>query len=92
MHWRLYTAIILLILVLTFVLQNTEQVRFSLLFWQFGLPRALLLLVVFLVGVVTGLLLVLGRRHPRRASPAMDNSNKRKDAKEKGTQNGSDQG
>lgn len=69
MRWRLYIAIVLLLMVLTFVLQNTEKVQFQLLFWQFGLPRALLLLVVFLTGVVTGLLLVLSRKTSRRPLP-----------------------
>ena len=92
MRWRLYTAVILLILVLTFVLQNTEPVRFNLLFWQFGLPRALLLLVVFLTGVVTGLLLVLSRRQSRPVPTAKDNTNKLKNRQGKGEQDGRDQG
>jgi uncharacterized integral membrane protein len=61
MRWRLYLSCVLLTLVLTFVVQNTETVTFNFLFWSFGLPRALLLLVVFLVGISTGLLLVASR-------------------------------
>jgi len=60
MRWRLYLSLILLSLVLTFVMQNTETVNFNFFFWSFGLPRALLLLVVFMIGVSTGLLLVAG--------------------------------
>jgi len=61
MRWRLYLSFILLTLVLTFVMQNTETVTFNFLFWTFGLPRALLLLVVFIAGLSTGLLLIASR-------------------------------
>lgn len=66
MRWKIYLAIFLLILVLTFVVQNTEQVSFTLLFWQFGLPRALLMLVVFLAGILTGLLFIAGGKGRQR--------------------------
>lgn len=61
MRWKLYLSLVLLALVLTFVMQNTESVNFNFFFWTFGLPRALLLLVVFISGLVTGLLLVASR-------------------------------
>ena len=61
MRWKLYLSLVLLALVLTFVLQNTEAVSFRFLFWTFGLPRALMLLVVFIGGVATGLLWIASR-------------------------------
>jgi uncharacterized integral membrane protein len=67
MRWKLYLAAVLLLLLLTFVAQNSQTVNFDFLFWTFGLPRALMLLVIFLAGVATGLLLVAGRGY-RRAS------------------------
>ena len=66
MRWKLYLSFILLILVLTFVVQNTEMVTVNFLFWTLGLPGALMLLVVFITGVATGLLLVAGK-NPRRS-------------------------
>lgn len=65
MRWKLYSAAVLLVLLLTFVVQNSQTVNFDFLFWTFGLPRALMLLVIFLAGVVTGLLLVASRRDRR---------------------------
>ncbi|WP_020674557.1 lipopolysaccharide assembly protein LapA domain-containing protein [Geopsychrobacter electrodiphilus] len=65
MRWKLYLSLILLTLVLIFVMQNTETVVFNFLFWNFGLPRALLLLVVFVAGITTGLLLVASKRPSR---------------------------
>jgi uncharacterized integral membrane protein len=69
MRWKLYLSLILLTLVLTFVLQNTARVNFNFLFWTFGLPGALLLLVVFILGIVTGLLQVASKRTAQRKHP-----------------------
>lgn len=61
MRWKLYLTAVVLVLLLTFVAQNSQTVNFNFLFWTFGLPRALMLLVIFLAGVAIGLLLVAGR-------------------------------
>lgn len=61
MRWKLYLAAVLLILLLTFVVQNSQTVNFAFLFWTFGLPHTILLLVIFIAGVAAGLLLVAGR-------------------------------
>lgn len=74
MRWRLYLSCILLTLVLTFVVQNTETVTFNFLFWAFGLPRALLLLVVFIAGISTGLLLVASNSLQRAKNQKKDQS------------------
>jgi uncharacterized integral membrane protein len=66
MRWKLYLSFILLLSILTFVVQNTETVTFNFLFWTIGLPGALLLLVVFIIGVATGMLLVAGK-NPRQS-------------------------
>ena len=66
MRWKLYLSLILLLSVLTFVVQNTETVTFNFLFWTLGLPRALMLLVVFITGVATGLLLIASK-NPRQS-------------------------
>jgi len=66
MRWKLYLSLILMTLVLTFVMQNTETVIFNFLFWSFGLPRALLLVVVFFAGLASGLLLVARNKLPAK--------------------------
>lgn len=76
MRWKLYLAAVLLVLLLTFVVQNSQTVHFDFLFWTFGLPCALMLLGIFLVGVAAGLLLVAGRsyrRTPQKQKVQMQN-------------------
>jgi len=68
MRWKLYLAALLLVLLLIFVVQNSQTMNFDFLFWTFGLPRALMLLVNFLAGVATGLLLVAGRGYRQAAA------------------------
>lgn len=55
--FKKYTIIVLLILVAIVVAQNTEAVETKLLFATLEMPRALLLFVTLLIGVVIGLLL-----------------------------------
>ncbi len=45
---------VLLALVVLFTLQNIEAVTITFLLWQFSLPRALLLFLVLVTGVVVG--------------------------------------
>jgi uncharacterized integral membrane protein len=51
---RFITVLSLLLLFTVFVLQNAETVSIQLLFWSFSLPRALMIIVVLLVGIVIG--------------------------------------
>ncbi len=51
------TAAILLVLVIIIVFQNTEVVETRLLFATLSMPRALLLGLTLLIGVVIGLIL-----------------------------------
>jgi len=80
MRWRLYLSLILLSLVLTFVMQNTETVNFNFFFWTFGLPRALLLLLVFSGGLASGLLLAAGQA-VRRSKGSAKNKIESQDTK-----------
>jgi len=63
---KLYSALTLLILVLIFVLQNSETVNIRFLFWQFAASRALLVFGIFLAGLVGGYLLGTLGGHRRR--------------------------
>ncbi|MBU0673720.1 MAG: LapA family protein [Proteobacteria bacterium] len=60
------TAItILLLLVVVFTLQNTEDVSLRFLFWSFSLARALMVFLILSVGMVIGLFIgSLSRRPP----------------------------
>jgi uncharacterized integral membrane protein len=64
MRLKIYFATSLLLLLLLFILQNTEVVNLNFLVWQLSLSRALLLLLVFAIGLATGLLFgnLAGRR------------------------------
>ena len=45
---------IMVLLVLIFVFQNTDNVRVSFLAWEISMSRALMILLTFLVGLITG--------------------------------------
>ena len=53
---KLVIASMLVLMVAVVVLQNTEPVDTSILFFTFTLPRAFLLFATFVVGFVTGAL------------------------------------
>jgi len=61
---RLHTPIIMAIiaLIVVFAVQNATTVEVSFLFWSMALPRAVLLFLIFAVGVVTGLIIARRRR------------------------------
>lgn len=63
---RLWITIGILGLVILFVLQNVTNVEVTFLFWTIRLPRAILLLGVFLLGVLLGGVLNSAYRHRRR--------------------------
>lgn len=62
---KLVAAIVLAILVLLFVLQNTEPVGVEFLLWTWSASRAVVLLVVFLIGVAVGWLARPGAQRRR---------------------------
>lgn len=63
---RTVVAVVLALLALTFVFQNTESKDVRFLFWSTSMPAWIWLLVVFAAGVVAGLLLPRFRRRARR--------------------------
>jgi len=66
MRARSVVVIVLLVLFLTVVAQNTEVVKFRLLFWNLEMSRIILLAISLAVGIIVGFL--LGR--PWRRKPA----------------------
>lgn len=59
---KLVLAIVLAVLVVVFVLQNIEPVGVEFLAWTWTASRAVILLVVFLVGAAAGWLARASRR------------------------------
>ncbi len=57
MRIRVFIAILLAVLLVIFTIQNAEIVVVKLIFWNFNLPRALLILISFCIGVLLGILI-----------------------------------
>lgn len=55
----LFTALLLLLAV--FTLQNLASVEVTFMFWSLSVPRALLVVVVLLIGALMGWLLAQGK-------------------------------
>jgi uncharacterized integral membrane protein len=66
MNYKMPLVIILLLLVVIFTLQNTEQVNISFLLWHITLSRALMIFLVLATGLLAGWILgtVQCRKHP----------------------------
>ena len=59
---RLIIGIILGAVVIIFAIQNTESVTYTFLAWSVTAPRALVVIIVFIFGLLTGWLVTgLGR-------------------------------
>jgi uncharacterized integral membrane protein len=52
-------------LVIVFAIQNTEFVTITLFFWTFTTSRAIMLIIVFLFGLVTGWIIRSIRAHKK---------------------------
>lgn len=63
---RLVVGIVLAILALVFVFQNTGKGRVNFLFWRFDAPAWTWLVLIFVVGVVVGSIFPWFRRNRRR--------------------------
>jgi len=59
--WKIVTLIVLAVLAIIVVLQNTAAVETHILFFTLIMPRALLLFLTLLIGVILGLLISLYR-------------------------------
>ena len=63
MTMKTLISLILIGLVMIFTFQNMEEVRVYFLTWEVAMPRALMILVIFLIGASVGW---LGRGMKRR--------------------------
>ena len=75
--FKIIVIVIVLLLSLIVILQNMQSVRTNFLFWEFSLPRALLLFLTFFFGFIAGLLVAIrfeGKSDKKRE--AISNGNK----------------
>lgn len=63
---KLISAIILLILFLIFILQNAALIVVNFLGWEIESPQAMVLFLVFLAGLLTGVLTTLYIRRKKK--------------------------
>ena len=72
MKTKIVVIVVLTVLLIIFVLQNTEIVVINFWFWDLSLPRALLLFVTFAVGLIIGLMVPTKRKDkkPEAETPA----------------------
>ena len=61
MKTKVIIIILLAVLLIIFVLQNTETVNINVFFWDLSIPRALLLFVCFAMGLIIGLIIPSSR-------------------------------
>ena len=66
---KLVSVVILLSLFLLFIIQNASRIVVNFLVWEWESSRALVLILIFLVGLTTGVLLMLYLgRHKRKST------------------------
>ena len=65
MNLKLFFAYAIGILALIFVIQNLETVQVNFLLWTVQMPRAVMLLLVFIAGAATAWLVATLRRNDR---------------------------
>lgn len=53
-YYKLLFAVILLLLVLIFIFQNTQQVAIQFLIWEVSTARGIMVLLILLVGTLIG--------------------------------------
>ncbi len=63
---KLIAAVVLLSLFLIFILQNASPIVVNFLVWEVESPQAMVLFLVFLGGLLTGVLLTLFIRRKRK--------------------------
>ena len=56
MNARFIAILVLIALVVIFIFQNLEVVKVSFLFWEISSPRALMIFITLVIGVIVGYL------------------------------------
>lgn len=74
----LIMALILMVIAIIFALQNSEPTAISFLAWDYTLPLALIIIMSFVIGVLTTLLLTIpGTFRRKREISSLKKENKR---------------
>ena len=66
---RLWATFVLLGLVVLFTLQNVKVVDLTFLVWTFSMPRAVLVFLILIVGIIAGWILRSVMMSPRAPKP-----------------------
>ena len=69
MSAKVIAIIVLLILMLIFAIQNTQPVVLNFLFWQIFTSSVVSILVSFIIGLLTGCLLMMTGRIKEKSPP-----------------------
>ncbi|HUV36899.1 MAG TPA: LapA family protein [Patescibacteria group bacterium] len=72
MNTKIVVALILIIIALVIALQNTANVPIHLLFWEFGMPRIVMILFTLVLGIIIGYVIATvrcGRKENRKTAP-----------------------
>ena len=64
MSFKNVASLTVLVLLTIFIVQNFALVSVSFLLWEITLPRSIVLLVVFIVGMLTGM--IVSQRSPNK--------------------------
>lgn len=66
--FKIYAALVLIVLILIVIFQNTEPVETKILFVTITMPRAALLAVTMLIGAAAGILMALSlaKKRPKK--------------------------
>ena len=62
MNKKFYFIVAMLLLIVIFTLQNAQVITINLLFWKLTFPRALMIFIVLIIGILIGWL-VTGLTH-----------------------------
>ncbi len=69
MRFTFVLGLVIGILVVIFIIQNTEIVEINVLFWTISISRALVVLMVFIIGILVGAILKsMGERRKEKTT------------------------
>jgi uncharacterized integral membrane protein len=68
MDWKVILVFALVVLFVIIIVQNTEVVSFTFLFWHITMSRIVWLLITFVVGIVAGYVLCTLRSRSQNSS------------------------
>ncbi len=72
MKAKVIVLLVFLVLFAIIIIQNNENVPFTIFFWSFEIPKVILVPSLFVLGFLFGLVIALSGRRPkeRQAEPA----------------------